>query len=114
MLRYGIALVVAALVVLAGFVFVRSTYAEIRSKFKQGVTARAAREGRPLTPAQEAELDAEFDRGNFGMTLPSGMMIRLDLSMWLAEFWYILIPLVVLACLAAAFLLGRIFRHRAG
>ena len=108
--HYLVALVVACVIVAAGAVFVRQTWAELRSNVKQAAAHdKAARTGgQPLTEAKQAELDAQFERGQLGMMVSPGMHRRLDLAILFQELWYVLVPLVFAGCLGAAAVFGRL------
>ena len=112
MLRYGIALIVATVIILGGVVFVRMTFGEIEAKVRQQLKRQKA-EGTLPDHWKNVDLDtlkwSDF-ANQFQMTLPQGLMMRLDMAMLLAGTWYVLVPLTVLLCLAAAYIWGRMFR----
>ncbi len=115
MLRYGIALIVAAVIIIAGFAFVRLTYGEIEANFEQQRQRLKQQKADGTLPDHWKNVDLDTMKyTDFGMRVTRGMQIRLDLSMWLVELWFVMIPLVVAICLGAAYLLSRIFPGRTG
>lgn len=104
-LHYVIALIVACVIIAVGVAFVRQTWNEMRTRFKQGAAMKKPG-GQPLTAAAEADLDALFDSGSFGVTLPTSMQVRLDISQWLESFWFVFVPLTFMVCLGAAAVFG--------
>ena len=110
MLRYGTALGVAAILILAGFFFVQTTVAEIKATSEQPRQRLKQQKADGTLP--EHLKDADLDTVEFGMQVTPRMHRRINVSLLLADWWYIFIPLVVAMCLGAAFLLGR-FLNRA-
>jgi hypothetical protein len=113
MLRYCIALIVAIAIILVGFAFARLTYGEIETIFEQHHQRLKQQKADGTLPEEWKDVDLDAIKyTEFGMQLTRGMQIRLDLTMWLVELWFVLIPLVMATCLGAAFVWGRIFRRR--
>jgi hypothetical protein len=112
MLRYGIALIVAAVIILAGFLFVRQTHGEIERKFEQQRQRLKQQKADGTLPDEWKNVDLDnMKYTDFGWPVTRGFQIRWDLAMWLVGFWWFLIPLVVAACLTMAYIFGRIFRR---
>ena len=112
MLRYGIALIVAALIILGGILFVRQTHSEIESIFEPQRLRLKQQKADGTLPEEWKDVDLDaIEYTDFGMAVPPAFQLRLELTMWLVGFWWLFAPLVVVAWLGAAFLLGRIFRH---
>jgi hypothetical protein len=115
MLRYGIALAIAALLIVAGVVFVRMTYAELNDKFEQQRQRSKEQKAAGTLPEsmKDVDLDAlRFD--HFGMTVTRGFQRRLDIAGWLAEFWFLFAPLTILVSVGMAYVLGRVFSRHGG
>jgi hypothetical protein len=108
MLRYGIALGIAALVILAGVVFVRLTDAALNVKFEQQRHRWKQQKADGTLPEALKDVDLDAMRlDNVGMTVTPGMQLRLDWAGLLTHFWYVLIPLTIGLCLGVAYLVGR-------
>jgi hypothetical protein len=114
MIRYVIALIIAALIILAGVLFVRQTYAEIETPFEQQRQKLKQQKANGTLPKEWQDVDLDTMKySDFAMPVSTGFQIRWDLTMWLVEFWWFFIPLVAATCLGAAWLFGRVFHRRA-
>src|SRR2546428_3112468 len=115
MLRYGIALGVAVIVILAGVLFVRRTDAEINARLEQERQQWKQQKADGTLPdaMKNVDLDA-LQLRDVGMTVTPGMMLWLDWAGLLAHFWYVLIPMTVVLCLGVAYLAARLSSRRGG
>jgi hypothetical protein len=114
MITYGLALLVAALVVGAGFVFVRQTHNELQERFtqvKQQLKTQQA-EGKLPPDLQGVDIDT-LEPTQFGVRLPADFFKRLMLADLLAAYRLILIPLVFALCLGLALLVDKMWLSRA-
>jgi hypothetical protein len=111
-MRYVIALTIAAAIILAGFMFVRSTLGELEAIFAQ--RRQELKEQKANGTLPEELKDADLDKMEFGMKMSENMQFRLDMSMWLKEFWFVAVAFTLVVCLGTAFLWGRIFAKRGG
>jgi len=113
MLRYLIALAIAAIIIVAGIVLVRTTLLEIEADFEQHRQQLKAQKANGTLP--DAWQDVDLDKIKYtdvGMKVSESLQIRLDLSMWLQDFWFVFDAFVVVVCLGGAFVWGRIFARR--
>src|SRR5262249_8083790 len=95
--RYIVALVTAAFIILMGFAFVWGTQSQIKAEFK--------RSNDDLASDPKA---ADLKYNEFNMPMSQSLQTQIDVSNWLTDFWYVLVPLVIGGCVGAAYLVGRI------
>lgn len=108
-MRYVIALVVAGLLIGGGFLFVYQTDRSFEGYFRDAL--RKQKQAGTLPPElQNVDIDtAEMrDLGHdWNLHLPAAWMRRIQISLMLHKWRYILASVTVLGCLAVAFLTGR-------
>ena len=110
MLRYLVALAVATAIIGGGVLFVRSTFGEIEGDFEQFRQQLKDQKTAGTLPKQWENTDLDkLKYTDFGMLVSTSMQIRLDIAAWLTGFWYVFVPLVILVCIGAAHLAGRVF-----
>ena len=115
MIRYVTALIIAAAIILAGIVFVRRTYAGLNARFEEQRQRWKQQKADGTLPESMKDVDLDaIQLKDTGMMLTTDMQVRLDVAAWLADFWYVFIPLVVVVCLCAAYAMGRVFHRRTG
>jgi hypothetical protein len=96
-MRYGIAVVVAVLLIGAGAWYVRQTYQSIEQIARQALRdAKAAGELPPGFDPEQANI------ADFGIELPASEMRRVKLANFLIAWRFVLIPMVVLGSLGIA------------
>lgn len=109
-MRYGVAMAVAALLILGGCVFVGSTNRALADYLRQQFLA-LERAGK--LPAELQGLDPDKLRpDDLEVALPPGLFSRLEVAALLSGAWHFLIPALLVLALGAAFAYGRIFRAK--
>ena len=111
-LLFGIALIVACLIVGGGVFFAKHDHGGVKAKleqFKQDLKNQKA--AGQLPPDYQG---VDLDQLEFGMQVPADVQIRMDIARLLADMWYVLIPLVFVWCFGLAALLAWLCRTRAG
>jgi hypothetical protein len=110
-MRYVIALAAAALIILAGVLFVRQTYRSFNQFVRQ--TLKQQKLAGTLPPEfDDVDIDATDRLPDMQMSLPHKWEIRLKAVMWMRDFCYLLAPLTVLLCLGVAALVGKLRAER--
>jgi hypothetical protein len=95
--RYGIALVVAVLLIGAGALYARQATRSVEQIARQAL--REAKAAGQLPP----EFDPErTDLADFGIDLPASEMRRLKLAHFLIVWRFVLIPMILLGSLGIA------------
>src|SRR4051812_8312896 len=110
-MRYGVALLVAVLVIATGGLFAWLTIREVEGELRNSL--RRQQEAGELPPELQGVDIESVDIRQFAMKLPPEQEGRLALAQGLAGLWYIWAPLVVILCLAVAALVGRLGRRSA-
>jgi hypothetical protein len=104
-MRYFIAIVVAALLIGGGFLFVHQTWRSLDEMVRDGM--RKQKLAGTLPPElQNVDIDAG-KLPDFQMQLPAAWETRVKVAMALGDWWYIWTPLTVVGCLSVAALFGR-------
>jgi hypothetical protein len=99
-MRYVIALVVAALLIGGGFLFVHQTYRSVQELVRQGL--RKQKQAGTLPPElQNVDIDAA-ELLDMQIQLPAAWETRLKVAFLLQDWWYIWMPLTVSGCIAVA------------
>src|SRR5260370_42528555 len=112
---YIVAVLIASTIIIAGIVFVRSTFGEIESRFEESRRQLKEQQANGTLPDHWKDVDLDALKfTDMQMSLPSNMQIRLDIAMLLTGFSYALAPLTVVACLGVAYFWGGISANRAG
>jgi len=104
-MRYGIALLVASLIIGGAGLYVRLTFHAVETRVRQ-----AFRERQQLgdLPPELRNVDPEtVEIQAFNIKLPPDLEVRFAVARLFASRWYIWTALVVLACLSVPFLIGR-------
>ena len=97
-----IALNVAAIIIVAGFT-ARQTRHEFDDRFqKTKMQLKADKEANRSPELANVDVD-NLQADAVGMWLPSGFRDPLNITVWIEDLWYVLIPLVVVLCLGIAF-----------
>jgi hypothetical protein len=105
-MKYVIALVASALIILAGILFVRQTYRSFNQYVRQ--TLKQQKLAGTLPPElNDVDIDAADQLPNMQMSLPHHWEIRLKSVMWIEDFWYLLAPLTVMICVGVAAVVGK-------
>jgi ABC-type hemin transport system ATPase subunit len=94
-MRYGIALLIAAVIIVALGLFAWQTRRQVEEQIRQYVL----QQGDNADPANATD---------FAVKLPAGRQFRTDLARLLTSTWYAWVPIVIALCLACAWLVGRI------
>ena len=111
-MRYIVALLIAGAIIVAGYLLVSTTFGEIEANVEQRRQQLKEQKANGTLPDEWKDVDLDKIKwSDFGMQLSSNMHIRLDLSMWLRDFWFVAAPFTVIVCLAGAYLWGRAFRR---
>jgi hypothetical protein len=99
----GVAVVASIAIIIAGAIFVRRTFAILDGCFQRQVEQwkRQKEDGTLPEYMQDLDLDS-LKPEDMGYPVASGMHRRLDLAMFMKQFWYVLIPLTVAFCLVVA------------
>jgi hypothetical protein len=98
-MRYGIAVIVAVILVSAAELFIWST--------KRVVDQIVSRAGEGARRDETPDPDARtFGKGDFGVAMPAAFVLRISIANLIATWRWILIPAIVLGCLGVAWLLG--------
>jgi hypothetical protein len=107
-MRYAVALVVAAAITGCLIFYVRRTDRVIEQAIRQ-MLAKQQQAG--TLPPELQDIDprtADLGKlGDFQTSLPRGIERRVKLSYWLAGYWFVWVPLVVVLCLGVASMVGR-------
>ncbi len=97
MIRYGIALVVATLIIALGAAFVNQTQQAVEQPFRKALRDAKAAGTLP------AEIDPETAQlRDFGVEVSPELMHRLQIAHLLIQWRYALIAIVVVGCLGIA------------
>jgi hypothetical protein len=103
-MRYGVALVVAALIIGAVWFFIWQTKRDLVAVIRQQQAAANV-------PPEPANADPEaIASGQFNLRVPANFQVRLDLSRLLSGYWYAWTPVVLALCLGVAAIVGRLRR----
>jgi len=111
-LLYCFALAVACVIVGAGACFARHDHGGAKAKMEQFKQDLKDQKAAGLLPPEYEGVD--LDHLEFGMQVPSNVMIRMDIARTLADLWYIFIPLVFVLCIGFAILLHLLLRALGG
>jgi hypothetical protein len=106
-MRYGVALLVAVLVIAAGSLWAWLTIRQVEAQVRDSL--RRQQEAGKLPPALQGVDVESVDIRQFAVQLPPEQEGRLALARALARLWYIWAPGVVLLSLAGAALVGRLW-----
>jgi hypothetical protein len=98
-MRYGIALLIAALIIAAIGLFVRQTRRQLEEQIRQ-------------TLRQQGDDVESVDLHDFNVQIPAGQQAQADLAGLLAAAWFVWAPTVLALCLGCAFLVGWIKGRR--
>src|SRR5215216_3079175 len=110
-MRYGVALLIAALVIAAGGLLAWLTIRQVEAEVRDSL--RRQQEAGELPPELQGVDIGSVDIRQFTVKLPADQEGRLALARVLADLWYIWVLAVVLLCLAGAALVGRLWGRRA-
>ncbi len=105
----GIALVLAAVVIASGLFVTRQTNREVENRFRQfKAKLKADKAAGKLSPEMsDADID-DLQFGNVGMPMSGSLKWYFDLTRWIEDFWFLLIPLLLALCFVGALLLDRL------
>ena len=112
-IAYGAALALANLTVIGGFVLVRHTESELRERTYQRLEEHRAA-GDPLPVLPRGDLDGFDLSREVSVRTPTGLTLRVDLSLWMMAYWQLLIPATVAGCLGIAWVLDTLWLSRTG
>jgi hypothetical protein len=106
-MRYVIALIAAGLIIGGVTFYIRQTDRSIEQAMRQALL-RQQQAGTLPPEFQGVDLQSADLRqfGDFAIKLPEALEKRLQLTMFLSDYWYIWGPLTVILCLGAASLFG--------
>lgn len=106
-MRYGIALGVAALVVLLGGLFPVQTKRSILADFRRQIREEKAA---GTLPPEMQHLDPETaTMEGFAFELPAQVVARITIADIIQGYWFVLVPFVVFGCCGAAALSYKIW-----
>src|SRR5437879_3407392 len=109
-MRYIIALIIAALIIVAAALFAWRSFREIDQFVRDGL--RKQQQPGQLPPElQNVDVDS-VDLNNFKIRLPYALIVRLELARWISRVWYIWAPVLIAVCLGLAALYGRLFSRK--
>lgn len=104
-MRYGVAFIVAAGILLAGALFARQTKHTVLAEFRKSL--REAKAAGTLPPELQ-HLDPETaTMEGFGFEIPAALEARIWAADIIYAFWFVLGPLVIVSCLSLAALSNR-------
>jgi hypothetical protein len=103
-MRYWIALICAAVIIIGGFLFAWLTMRGADSRIRS--TLRQQKESGELPPGLQDVNIEEADIREFAAKLPPDQEARLALARFFATFWHVLAPAVIALCLGVAAIIG--------
>ena len=108
---YGIAFLSAVAIIAAGIFFTHQTNQQLDERFEEIKQELKADKAEGKLPPELSNFDIDSLRlEDMGMPLPESFKFRVDLSRWMSDFWYVLIPLVLALCLGVAFFANSVLR----